>query len=162
MKKFLLSIATVLLFGFCFCLFACAEDVQPSEDIVIGEDSTETTEEVTEKTTETTGENVSTKVVMPMKVERKCKIVEKTRMGDAVYMNLEAGDMVRTSFKGPGQFVHIKCGDAQMLSVEAKPFVDFVLEKLRNKEDEVLWRYDEAWSLDNWLKWRDRYEEIVH
>ena len=53
MKKFLLSIATVLLFGFCFCLFACAEDVQPSEDAVIGEDSTETTEEVTEETTET-------------------------------------------------------------------------------------------------------------
>ncbi|MBO5340020.1 MAG: dihydroorotate dehydrogenase electron transfer subunit [Oscillospiraceae bacterium] len=36
-------------------------------------------------------------------------------MGDAVYMVLEAGDMVRTSFKGPGQFVHIKCGDAQLL-----------------------------------------------
>ena len=50
-----------------------------------------------------------------MKVERKCKIVEKTLMGDAVYMTLEAGDMVRTSFKGPGQFVHIKCGDAQLL-----------------------------------------------
>ena len=29
-----------------------------------------------------------------MKVERKCKIVSKEQMGDAVYMVLEAGDMV--------------------------------------------------------------------
>jgi len=50
-----------------------------------------------------------------LKVERKCKIVEKTRMGDAVYLVLEAGDMVRTSFKGPGQFVHIKCGEGLLL-----------------------------------------------
>ena len=50
-----------------------------------------------------------------MKVERKCKIVEKIKMGDAIYMVLEAGDMVRASFKNPGQFVHIKCGDAQLL-----------------------------------------------
>ena len=50
-----------------------------------------------------------------MKVERKCKIVEKTRMGDAVYLVLEVGDMVRTSFKGPGQFVHIKCGEGLLL-----------------------------------------------
>lgn len=50
-----------------------------------------------------------------MKVERKCKIVEKTRMGDAIYMVLEVGDMVRTSFTAPGQFVHIKCGDGLLL-----------------------------------------------
>ena len=50
-----------------------------------------------------------------MKVERKCKIVEKTLLGDAVYLTLEAGDMVRTSFKGPGQFVHIKCGEGLLL-----------------------------------------------
>lgn len=50
-----------------------------------------------------------------MKVERKCKIVSKTWMGDAIYMVLEVGDMVRTSFKGPGQFVHIKCGNEFLL-----------------------------------------------
>lgn len=50
-----------------------------------------------------------------MKVERKCKIVSKTRMGDVVYMVLEVGDMVRTSFTTPGQFVHIKCGDGLLL-----------------------------------------------
>ena len=50
-----------------------------------------------------------------MKVERKCKIVSKKLMGDAVYMVLEVGDMVRTSFKGPGQFVHIKCGEGLLL-----------------------------------------------
>ena len=36
-------------------------------------------------------------------------------MGDAIYMVLEAGDMVRTSWKGPGQFVHVKCGDSLLL-----------------------------------------------
>lgn len=51
-----------------------------------------------------------------MKVERKCTIVSKTWLSrDAVYMVLEAGDMVRTSFTGPGQFVHIKCGDGLLL-----------------------------------------------
>ena len=50
-----------------------------------------------------------------MKIERKCRIVEKTQMGDAIYMVLEVGDMVRTSFTAPGQFVHIKCGDGLLL-----------------------------------------------
>ncbi|MGN0968291.1 MAG: dihydroorotate dehydrogenase electron transfer subunit [Oscillospiraceae bacterium] len=50
-----------------------------------------------------------------MKVERKCKIVSKQQMGDAIYMVLEVGDMVRTSFRAPGQFVHIKCGDGLLL-----------------------------------------------
>ena len=51
-----------------------------------------------------------------MKVERKCKIVSKNWLNrDAVYMVLEVGDMVRTSWKGPGQFVHVKCGDSLLL-----------------------------------------------
>ena len=50
-----------------------------------------------------------------MKIERSCEIVSKKRMGDAVYMVLEAGNMVRTSFKAPGQFVHIKCGNEFLL-----------------------------------------------
>ena len=50
-----------------------------------------------------------------MKVERKCKIVSKTMMGDAACMVLEVGDMVRTSYKHPGQFVHIKCGEGFLL-----------------------------------------------
>lgn len=51
-----------------------------------------------------------------MKVERKCKIVSKDWLNqDAVCMVLEVGDMVRTSCKGPGQFVHIKCGDSLLL-----------------------------------------------
>ncbi|WP_347563719.1 dihydroorotate dehydrogenase electron transfer subunit [Pseudoflavonifractor sp. 524-17] len=48
-------------------------------------------------------------------MEHSCKIVEKDRMGDAVYMVLEAGHMVRASFRTPGQFVHIKCGDGLLL-----------------------------------------------
>ncbi len=50
-----------------------------------------------------------------MKVEKSCKIVHKTQMGDAVFMVLEAGDMVRTSYRNPGQFVHIRCGDSLLL-----------------------------------------------
>ena len=51
-----------------------------------------------------------------MKVERKCKIVSKEWLNrDAVYLVLEAGDMVRTSCAGPGRFVHIKCGDSLLL-----------------------------------------------
>ena len=50
-----------------------------------------------------------------MKIERKCRIIEKKQMGDAVYMVLAVGDMVRTSGVRPGQFVHIKCGDANLL-----------------------------------------------
>lgn len=50
-----------------------------------------------------------------MKVERKCKIVSKTIMGDAIYLVLEVGDMVRTTCKAPGQFIHIKCGGGLLL-----------------------------------------------
>lgn len=50
-----------------------------------------------------------------MKIERNCKIVSKEQMGDAIYMVLEVGDMVRTSAQAPGQFVHIKCGDGRLL-----------------------------------------------
>ena len=50
-----------------------------------------------------------------MKVERNCKIVSRKQLGDAVYLVLEAGDMVRASFRAPGQFVHIRCGDSLLL-----------------------------------------------
>ena len=50
-----------------------------------------------------------------MKVERKCTIVAREEMGDAIYLVLEAGDMVRTSYAGPGQFVHVKCGEGLLL-----------------------------------------------
>lgn len=51
-----------------------------------------------------------------MKVEHKCKVIAKEQLSaDAVYMVLEVGDMVRTSLKGPGQFVHIKCGHSRLL-----------------------------------------------
>lgn len=50
-----------------------------------------------------------------MKVERQCMIVSKEQMGDAVYMVLEVGDMVRTTFQAPGQFIHIKCGEGLLL-----------------------------------------------
>ena len=50
-----------------------------------------------------------------MKVERKCRILSREQLGDAVRLVLSVGDMVRTSQMRPGQFVHIKCGDANLL-----------------------------------------------
>lgn len=51
-----------------------------------------------------------------MKVERKCKILSKTQLNEhAIQMELAVGDMVRTTLTGPGQFVHIKCGEGLLL-----------------------------------------------
>lgn len=36
-------------------------------------------------------------------------------MGDGIYMVLAVGDMIGTTYKRPGQFVHIKCGDGLLL-----------------------------------------------
>lgn len=50
-----------------------------------------------------------------MKVERSCRVRVKTLLGDAVRLDLEVGDMVSASWRGPGQFVHIKCGHSRLL-----------------------------------------------
>ena len=51
-----------------------------------------------------------------MKVEQKCGIISRTLLNDAaISLTLEAGDMVRTAFRAPGQFVHIKCGHSRLL-----------------------------------------------
>jgi dihydroorotate dehydrogenase electron transfer subunit len=50
-----------------------------------------------------------------LKVEQQCKIVSRQQLGDAIDLVLEVGDMVRSSFRAPGQFVHIKCGDGLLL-----------------------------------------------
>ncbi len=51
-----------------------------------------------------------------LQVEKACKIVEKTCPNPhAVRMTVEAGDMVRKSFRAPGQFVHVKCGEGLLL-----------------------------------------------
>lgn len=50
-----------------------------------------------------------------MKVEQKCRIIEKTMLNPfAVKMVLEVGDMVKQSH-GKGEFVHIRCGDGLLL-----------------------------------------------
>ena len=51
-----------------------------------------------------------------MRVEQQCTIVSKQILGsDTIFLVLEAGEMVRASFRGPGQFVHIKCGEGLLL-----------------------------------------------
>lgn len=50
-----------------------------------------------------------------MKVENKCKIIQKTMLNPyAVSMELAVGDMVRQS-QGKGEFVHIRCGEGLLL-----------------------------------------------
>ena len=51
-----------------------------------------------------------------MKVEQTCKILSKRQLNAyAVEMDLAVGDMVRASLTGPGQFVHVKCGEGRLL-----------------------------------------------
>jgi len=57
-----------------------------------------------------------------MKVERKCKIIEKRWLTqEAVFMTLAVGDMLSYARQiakrpiHPGQFIHIKCGDGLLL-----------------------------------------------
>lgn len=51
-----------------------------------------------------------------MPKQQTCTILSKVWLNqDTVYLSLLAGDMVRSTFKGPGQFLHIKCGDGLML-----------------------------------------------
>lgn len=56
-----------------------------------------------------------------MPIQQLCKIISKEQTGDAVQMVLAAGNMVSSAVKSggrsvhPGQFVHIRCGDAQLL-----------------------------------------------
>ena len=69
-----------------------------------------------------------------------------------VYEQMEKLGMTRSA----------QCGNATFLCVEAKPFVDFVLEQLKKKEDRILWRIENAWDTDEWIAWRNRYEENIH
>ncbi len=50
-----------------------------------------------------------------MKVIETCEICTRRQEGDAIILTLAAGDMVRDSFQHPGQFLHIKCGEGQLL-----------------------------------------------
>ncbi len=50
-----------------------------------------------------------------MKVLENCLVKSVCRQGSAVVMTMEAGDMVRTQFRRPGQFIHIKCADDLLL-----------------------------------------------
>ena len=69
---------------------------------------------------------------------------------------------VAEQLEAMGQIIHTRCGNAQMLCLEAGPFVNFVLEKLRGKDDRILWRNDRGWNTDDWINWRTNYEESFH
>lgn len=50
------------------------------------------------------------------------------------------------------------CGDATLLCYEAKVFVDFALNALRNNDCSVLW---DNFDVAGWLDWRKRLDEIT-
>jgi hypothetical protein len=52
------------------------------------------------------------------------------------------------------------CGDATLMCVEAKPFVDLVLEALRSFDEEILWRLP-AWDTDAWIEWTKEYKKML-
>lgn len=52
----------------------------------------------------------------PMPVQTIATVAEMIHVSPFAWsMTLEAGDMVRSSFRGPGQFVHVKCGHSRLL-----------------------------------------------
>lgn len=51
-----------------------------------------------------------------MPIQHMCKLIGKEQVGPNTWQfTLEAGDMVEKTFRGPGQFVHIKCGHSRLL-----------------------------------------------
>ncbi len=50
-----------------------------------------------------------------MKEVRNCEIISRRQEGDTVILELKAGSLVRTSYRGPGQFLQIQCGDGLLL-----------------------------------------------
>ena len=56
---------------------------------------------------------------------------------------------------------HSRCGDAELLCISAKPFVDFVLTNLRNKNRDILWRHaQKCWDTDAYIKWEEELEAL--
>ena len=51
-----------------------------------------------------------------MPVQQSCKLVSKVPVGPGAWQFvLEAGEMVDKTFRAPGQFVHIRCGEPRLL-----------------------------------------------
>ncbi len=53
-----------------------------------------------------------------------------------------------------GQISRTNCGNAELICVSAKVFVDFVLQCLFDKVDNILWHNDPWWSVEEWQQWR--------
>ena len=51
-----------------------------------------------------------------MPTQTLARVTEMTPLNDFAWsMTLEVSDMIRTTLKNPGQFVHVKCGDQRLL-----------------------------------------------
>ena len=56
-----------------------------------------------------------------------------------------------------GKWKTTTCGDATLMSVSAKDFVDATLEGLRNKDEEILWN---PFDVKGWLEWINEVEKL--
>lgn len=56
-----------------------------------------------------------------------------------------------------GKWKTTTCGDATLMSVSAKDFVDATLEGLRNKDEEILWN---PFDVKGWLEWINEAEKM--
>ena len=56
------------------------------------------------------------KVVIPLQLDPSCKVLSKTSLNPhAVRLEVAVGTMVRDTCRGPGQFIHVKCGHSRLL-----------------------------------------------
>lgn len=60
-----------------------------------------------------------------------------------------------------GYVARTKCGNAEIACIEAKVFVDYATDCLKNSDNEVLWRVDSAWDTDAYIEWYNKFRQIV-
>ena len=69
--------------------------------------------------------------------------------------NIVSADIMRDM----GLLYSSTCGNAELLCVPVKEFVDMLVEKLENYDPVVLWR-NEMWDTDAWIKWTVRARQM--
>lgn len=61
-------------------------------------------------------------------------------------------ETIRARMEKNGMWKNTTCGNATLMCVEAKPFVDTTLKALRSFDEEILWR-TAYWNTDAWIEW---------
>ncbi len=67
--------------------------------------------------------------------------------------------VIQQRMENQGLWKSTVCGNATIMCVEAKPFVDMVLSALRSFDEEILWRLP-AWDTDAWIEWTKDFKAL--